>query len=99
VPRSSNSLAAADVVSSGARKACSPFRSNAKRRHFNGSGAERVLLVSTTNLPMVMNVSHNEAFVFGSDFDFSNRAGKKEHFAGEGDLITVRPGNHIEIAR
>ena len=68
---------------------------NAKHRHFNGSGTERALLVSTTNLPMVMNVFHNEAFVFGSEFDFRDRAGKKEYFAGEGDLITVRPGNHM----
>jgi quercetin dioxygenase-like cupin family protein/oxalate decarboxylase/phosphoglucose isomerase-like protein (cupin superfamily) len=68
---------------------------NAKYRHFNGSGTERALLVSTTNLPMVMNVFHNEQFVFGCDFEFSDRAGKQEYFAGEGDLITVRPGNHM----
>jgi quercetin dioxygenase-like cupin family protein len=53
---------------------------NAKYRHFNGSGAERALLASTTNLPMVLNVFHNEDFVFGSTFDFSDRAGKKEYF-------------------
>ena len=68
---------------------------NAKYRHFNGSGVERALVVSTTNLPMVMNIFHSEAFVFGSDFDFSDRAGKSEYFGGEGDLITVRPGNHM----
>jgi len=68
---------------------------NARYRHFNGSGAERALLVSTTNLPMVMNVFHNEDFVFSCDFDFSERAGKREYFAGEGRLITVRPGNHM----
>jgi quercetin dioxygenase-like cupin family protein len=68
---------------------------NARHRHFNASGRERALLVSTTNLPMVLNVFHSEAFVFGSEFDFVERAGKKEYFAGEGDLITVRPGNHM----
>src|SRR5579864_3225348 len=68
---------------------------NAKHRHFNASGAERALLVTTTNLPMMMNVFHNEAFVFGADFDFSDRAGKAAYFSGEGDLITVRPGNHM----
>src|SRR5260370_20685804 len=68
---------------------------NAKHRYFNGSGTERALLVSTTNLPMVMNVFHNEKFVFGCDFEFSDRAGKQEYFAGEGDLITVRPGNQM----
>jgi mannose-6-phosphate isomerase-like protein (cupin superfamily) len=68
---------------------------NAKHRHFNGSGTERALLATTTNLPMIMNVFHNEGFVFDTPFDFIDRAGKSEYFAGEGDLITVRPGNHM----
>jgi quercetin dioxygenase-like cupin family protein len=68
---------------------------NARYRHFNASGRERVLMVSTTNLPLVLNTFHNEAFVFGNDFDFAERAGKREYFSGEGDLITVRPGNHM----
>ena len=54
---------------------------NAKHRHFNGSGAERALLVTTTNLPMVMNVFHNEDFVFDSDFEFGERTGKKRVFS------------------
>ncbi len=68
---------------------------NAKHRHFNGSGSERALLATTTNLPMIMNVFHSEQFVFDTPFDFIDRAGKSEYFAGEGDLITVRPGNHM----
>ena len=68
---------------------------NARHRHFNGSGAERALLATTTNLPMIINVFHNERFVFDTPFDFIDRAGKSEYFAGEGDLITVRPGNHM----
>src|SRR6201997_5015408 len=52
---------------------------NARHRHFNGSGTERALLVTTTNMPMVMNVFHNERFVFDTNFE----------------LITVRPGNHM----
>ena len=68
---------------------------NARHRHFNASGSERALLVSTTNLPLVMNTFHNEDFVFGADFDFIERAGKREYYSGEGDLITVRPGNHM----
>jgi quercetin dioxygenase-like cupin family protein len=68
---------------------------NAKHRHFNGSGSQRALLVSTTDLPLVLNTFHNEKFVFENDFEFIDRAGKKEYFAGEGDLITVRPGNHM----
>jgi mannose-6-phosphate isomerase-like protein (cupin superfamily) len=68
---------------------------NATHRHFNGSGTERALLATTTNLPMIMNTFHNERFIFETPFDFIDRAGKKEYFAGEGDLITVRPGNHM----
>jgi quercetin dioxygenase-like cupin family protein len=68
---------------------------NAKHRHFNGSGRERALLVSTTDLPLVMNTFHNEKFIFATEFEFSERAGKNEYFTGEGDLITVRPGNHM----
>jgi quercetin dioxygenase-like cupin family protein len=68
---------------------------NAKHQHFNGSGTQRALLVSTTDLPLVMNTFHNEKFIFETDFEFVDRAGKNEYFAGEGDLITVRPGNHM----
>jgi quercetin dioxygenase-like cupin family protein len=68
---------------------------NAKHRHFNASGSKRALLATTTNLPMIMNTFHNQHFIFDTPYDFVDRAGKKEFFAGEGDLITVRPGNHM----
>ena len=68
---------------------------NARHRHFNASGSKRALLATTTNLPMIMNTFHNERFIFDTPYDFIDRAGKKEFFAGEGDLITVRPGNHM----
>jgi quercetin dioxygenase-like cupin family protein len=67
---------------------------NTKYRHFNGSGTERALLTSTTNLPIVMKMFHNERFVFDLDFDFDERAGKDSYFQGEGDLYMVRPGNN-----
>jgi len=68
---------------------------NAKHRHFNGSGKEKALLVSTTDMPLVMNLIHNEEFVFNNDFNFLERAGKEKYYTGEGDLITVRPGQHM----
>jgi quercetin dioxygenase-like cupin family protein len=68
---------------------------NAKHRHFNGSGKERALLVTTTDMPLAMNLFHNEEFIFDNDFDFLERAGKEKYYTGEGDLITVRPGNHM----
>ena len=42
-----------------------------------------------------MNVFHNEAFVFDNDFNFLERAGKEKYYTGAGDLIAVRPGNHM----
>lgn len=66
---------------------------NAKYRHFNGRGTGRALLISTTNLPMMLNLFHNEKFVFHNDFYFEDRIGKKEFFAGEGILNMVRQGN------
>jgi len=68
---------------------------NAKHRLYNASGRDRALVVSTTDLPLVLNTFHNERFVFENDFDFSERAGKDDYFSGEGDLITVKPGNHM----
>ena len=67
---------------------------NAKYRHFNGSGRERALLASTTNLPMMLNLFHNEAFVFDNNFHFGERAGPKEFFAGEGKMNLVRQGGN-----
>ena len=66
---------------------------NAKYRHFNGSGRERAVLTSTTNLPMMLNLFHNEQFVFDNEFDFDDRIGKREYFAGDGVLNLVRQGN------
>jgi mannose-6-phosphate isomerase-like protein (cupin superfamily) len=68
---------------------------NARYRHFNGSGQKRALMVSTTNLPLVMNVFHNEKFIFHNDAVFADRMGKDEYYSGEGDLVLVRPGNHM----
>lgn len=42
-------------------------------------------------------VVYNEAFVFGSNFDFSERTGKKEYFSGEGDTNFVPDLAAIEL--
>ena len=68
---------------------------NVRYRHFNGSGSERALLVSTTSLPVVMNLFHNPDFVFGAEWDFQERLGRARYFQGEGDFIPLRPGNHV----
>jgi len=68
---------------------------NAKYRHFNGSGQKRALIVTTTNMPMVMNLFHNEDFIFNNNAVFRDRMGKDEYYNGEGDLVMIRPGNHM----
>src|SRR3984957_19926417 len=67
---------------------------NASFRHFNGSGLKRALITSTTNAPMMLNLFHNERFVFDNPFFFDDRVGKQEYFAGEGVLNMVRQGNN-----
>jgi oxalate decarboxylase/phosphoglucose isomerase-like protein (cupin superfamily) len=68
---------------------------NTRYRHFNGSGAEAARLAATTNLPAVLNMFHNEAFVFDNPFRFDERLGEQKYFGGEGDFIPVRPGQHM----
>jgi cupin superfamily acireductone dioxygenase involved in methionine salvage len=68
---------------------------NARYRHFNGSGRARARLSSTHNLPMVLNLFHNDAFVFDNPFRFAEREGHARYFAGEGELIPRTPGRHM----
>jgi gentisate 1,2-dioxygenase len=68
---------------------------NAKHRHFNGSGQKRALMVSTVNMPLIMNIFHNEDFIFNTNAPFTDRIGKDEYYAGEGDLVLVRQGSHM----
>ncbi len=68
---------------------------NVKHRHFNGSGRNRALMVATTDMPLIMNIFHNERFIFGTNFEFAERTGKNEYYSGQGDLVLVRPGNHM----
>ncbi|MBC8021519.1 MAG: hypothetical protein H7Y14_00250 [Burkholderiales bacterium] len=68
---------------------------NARYRLFNGSGSGSARLVSTTNLPAVMNMFHDERFVFANPWDFEDRVGAPRYFSGEGDFIPIRPGNHL----
>jgi mannose-6-phosphate isomerase-like protein (cupin superfamily) len=68
---------------------------NARYRLFNGSGSGSARLVSTTNLPAVLNMFHDERFVFANPWDFEDRVGASRYFSGEGDFIPIRPGNHL----
>lgn len=68
---------------------------NAKHRHFNGSGTQRALLVETTTLPMIMNIFHNEQFIFETPGAFQDREGPDRYYQGEGDLHLLKPGYNM----
>src|SRR5216684_6133158 len=68
---------------------------NTRYQHFNSSGRERARLASTNNLALILNLFHNEAFVFDNGYDFPERQGAAKYFSGEGEFIPVRPGQHV----
>lgn len=68
---------------------------NCRYQHFNASGRERARLSSATSLPAMLNLFHNEAFVFDNGFEFLDRQGAPGFFAGEGNFVPVRPGRNM----
>ncbi len=67
---------------------------NAKYRHFNASGHEPARIVVACNLPAVLNLFHDESFVFDNPRRFPQREGDQRHFSGEGEFVPVRSGRH-----
>ena len=59
---------------------------------FNSSGRERVKLASTTNLPITLNLYHDEEFVFRNPFWFKQREGPEPFYDGDGELQLRTPG-------
>ena len=68
---------------------------NARYQHFNGSGVEKARLVSANNLTLMMNLLHNEDFIFHNDTVFSDRMGKPGYFTGDGERIETAPGRFM----
>src|SRR3979490_2167627 len=68
---------------------------NSRYQHFNSSGRERARLASTNNLCLMLNLFHNEAFVFDNAYQFPAREGSQKAFSGEGDFVPVRPGRNM----
>ncbi|MGH3661493.1 MAG: cupin domain-containing protein [Micromonosporaceae bacterium] len=68
---------------------------NTTYRHFNASGSQPARFAATTSLPIMMNLVHNEEFIFDNPWQFPERAGGEKHFQGEGDFIKMRPGRHM----
>lgn len=67
---------------------------NAAYRLFNASGREPARIVIACNLPAVLNLFHDESFVFDNDRRFPGREGDMKHFSGEGEFVPVRSGRH-----
>jgi mannose-6-phosphate isomerase-like protein (cupin superfamily) len=67
---------------------------NAQYRHFNASGQERALMCCTTTAPLMLKLFHNDEFVFGTPFEFTERIGRDDFYSGEGELHMIRPGNN-----
>ncbi|MEA2937423.1 MAG: hypothetical protein QOC56_927 [Alphaproteobacteria bacterium] len=68
---------------------------NTRYQLFNTSGREPARLAVSCNLPAVLNLFHNEDFVFNNPAVFPEREGSQSHFAGDGDFIPIRPGKHM----
>jgi len=71
---------------------------NCSYRIFNGSGRESLRLSCTNNAPLVLNLFHNEKFVFENDFDFPERVGADDHYSGEGEHLMVNRGDNVAEA-
>ena len=65
---------------------------NSLHQHFNGSGDEAARLLTVTNLPLMMNMFHNEEFVWNNPYEFRDRLGETGYFQGEGKMHEVREG-------
>jgi gentisate 1,2-dioxygenase len=68
---------------------------NCKYQHFNGAGTERARLYSCNDLPLVINLYRNDAFVFGNDSKFPERESGADYFSGEGEMIPKMPGRNM----
>jgi mannose-6-phosphate isomerase-like protein (cupin superfamily) len=65
---------------------------NAQHQHHNGSGTEPARFAALTNLPIILNLFHNEGFVFENRHAFQERVGEERYYRGEGEFRSVKPG-------
>lgn len=62
---------------------------NASHRLFNGSGQEPARLLAVTTAPLMMNLLHNNEFIFHCPYDFTDRfTGQGDYFSAEGTLYS-----------
>jgi oxalate decarboxylase/phosphoglucose isomerase-like protein (cupin superfamily) len=64
---------------------------NTYYQHFNASGAESARCYSVTNAPLMMNLIHDQDFIFGLDYDFTDRFDPgRSDFSGAGTAYEGR---------
>jgi quercetin dioxygenase-like cupin family protein len=68
---------------------------NISYRHYNGSGRQSARLVSTTDLPLMLNVFRNSEFIWSNSTVFPERFGDPQHYTGDGTFLPMRPGRHM----
>ena len=70
---------------------------NTHHRLHNGSGRDGARLLGVTTAPLLMNLLHSDAFIFGCPFDFTERfAGEEDYFNRDGTLY-ARPDSGQKI--
>ncbi len=62
---------------------------NAAYQHFNASGSETARYFAVTNSCFMMNLFHNQDFIFDNDFPFLDRfdPGTEGYFSGKGEIF------------
>lgn len=63
---------------------------NTTYRHHNGRGDVPVRYYAVTSMPLMINLVHDENFIFGLDYDFTDRFGSNSHYGGEGQAFADR---------
>jgi gentisate 1,2-dioxygenase len=70
---------------------------NTGYQHFNGSGADRALLLSVTSAPLMINLFHSRDFIFNCPYVFQDRfGGGHDEFVREPRFVEGVPGGLIE---
>ena len=68
---------------------------NVGYQHFNASGTEKARLASANSLTSIMNVFHDEDFIFNNPAVFRKRIGKENYFQGEGEMQETQRGRFM----